>query len=50
LHEGFEAGLGGDEIRAVVDGTDIDRHAGAHVETGEANKMRAKRLSENGIR
>jgi len=37
LHEGFEAGLGGDEIRAVVDGTDIGRHAGAHVETGDVS-------------
>ena len=37
LHQGFEAGLGGDEIRAVEDGTDIGGHAGAHFETGDVS-------------
>ena len=37
LHQGFEAGLGGGEIRAVEDGTDIGRHAGTHVQTGDVS-------------
>jgi len=40
LHQGFEAGLGGGEIWAVEDGTDIVRHAGAHVETGGRKPVR----------
>ena len=37
LHQDFKAGLGGGEIRAVEDGTDIGCHAGAHVQTGDVS-------------
>ena len=37
MHQGFEAGLGGEEIGAVEDGTDIGRHAGAHVEARDVS-------------
>ena len=35
--EMIEPGLSGGEIRAVEDGADVGRHAGAHVETGDVS-------------
>ena len=53
LHQGFEAGLGGDEILRVEDGTDIGRHAGTHVEARDVSlgvllEMELAALPRNG--
>ena len=37
IHESFEAGMGGGEIRRVEDGADVGGDAGAHVETRDVS-------------